>query len=276
MTAVRRPLTSTRGRLYKSKQTATLIFASLRAAAPADIVARWEARHEMERKTTTVAYQKTIRTFLALCVLQPPDRVDIMMALADTLAWDPSTTAKYWLSCMAGMKMLGLPMSPLDKTCTKNLERMARAKIPDLPTLALMPQDAISLTATLNPMARMVFLIIYLLGQRTCDALHLTKSSFTLVTDEVAGTEYWSITFYEGKTVGRLQPYSLHLPTISQVGELIRTWLQAHSNDNLDPLIANEIRENLRGLRGGQYNLLSLRKGACSGWRRAGCQTPTF
>ena len=187
MTGVRRPLTSTRGRPYKSRRTATLIFASLRAAAPANIVARWEARHEIERKTTTAVYQKTIRTFLALCVLQPPDRVDILMALADTLAWDPSTTAKYWLSCMAGMKILGLPLSPLDKTCTKNLERMARAKIPDLPTLALSTEDAILLSATLDPMAQMVFLIIYLLGQRTCDVLHLTKRSFTLVTDEVAG-----------------------------------------------------------------------------------------
>lgn len=257
------------GKPWRSRNASTEIFVALRQEISPALNEKWAQRHAVVRSATSKAYQKVMYNFLALSPLSPEVRIDIITAMSAVLGWDPATTSKYWHATTAAMKSVNVEVTPLDRLCTKNLEILAKAKIPDLPTVPLSETDLQQILPAMSWEAQMILLISFLLGQRICDVIKLTTDQIHQVTDTTTHTEFVTLTFYDGKTIARLQPYTLHLPKNSAAGHLIMKWKDSPAK-SVNAMVCNEIRIALQTVNNGNYSLLSIRKGGLQRMALAG------
>jgi hypothetical protein len=250
-------------RPFSRLQLAREIFKGLRSEASVIITEKWEARHPINRKLSTAKYQKLQRNFLALAEMPVKERVARFQELADQMEWATSTQLKYWMAIQAARKTLEMAPTALDLGMSKILERASKCRLPVRPTIPLQEAEAWQIAQMGIPAKVKVLIgIAFLLGQRIGDVAKLRVEWIGHVDDPLDDPQeggYMTMTFFEGKTIARLQPYVLHLPYQSIVTRALRDILPEEG-----PIFSlQDYKEGRAALKSVNPNLtlLSVRKG---------------
>lgn len=176
---------------------------------------RWSQRHEMEVERTTVKYQNRQRSFLHLLSPSISERevVNKVLALSKERKWKYSSLRSGLITVSSLCKQLLIPTGPIMKAAIRvatTKTNAADVNFPHPATWSEIRSTINSLTTVASQPTRTAILIAWLLAQRTGDVLKLQTRNVQVVGD------YLVIKFVEGKVIGIIGPYSLHLPMDNQ------------------------------------------------------------
>lgn len=221
----------------------------------------WDKRHWVY-KQSKVGYQKTGRIWLGLARFTGEERVDAFDEIAELL-WQPTTKCRNFAALLNAMKAIGQAPTSIDKEYLKKIEKDKRQGY-ESSTVPLTRQHFTeTMTALLqnNGVAAAMLDVAFTLGQRLGDVARIQRRHIGTKYDEITGTSYMTITLHEGKTIRRLQPYTVHLPTTYPTAIWITTQLRQTTEGLLfPPLTSLEVRNAIKR-QNQHYNILSIRKG---------------
>lgn len=225
----------------------------------------WKIRHQVLIRGSTLKYQGSMRKFLGLVDMTAEARVDLFAATADILEWAPATRARNFSATLRGMMHVNVQPSQLDRLFHKELKMCAKMKLPESPTTPISEtQVRILLTSrALSEEQKLLLAISFILGQRIGDVLRMKRQHISQIFDPLSKCHLYVITLFEGKTIKRRQPYSLHLPVASEVGQALAAYLRTAQNIMFPSRYLTTykvIRTNMQ-LSDTRLNLLSIRKG---------------
>jgi integrase len=237
--------------------------------------ALWEARHEVWCKSTTKAYQRTTRHLLPLHDIKDvATRVSVFYDLAELLNWQAPSKERNFRAFLAATKVLGRPIEPLETATMKLLNVEAKSRLPERYTVPLSQEEYEATRHLLLDLAWFDAVLLldlaYLLGQRVGDVIRIKAADVHEIFDPSSQTKFLAITFFEGKTIRRTRPYSVHLPLSSWAATRLLT-LKTVDCFQSKMLTYRRLRSQLPP----QASLLSIRKGGLQRMVMGGATTAT-
>ena len=176
-----------------------------------------------------------------------------------------STRSTYWTAMMSQMKILALERPPDASRFQTFLETEANKEESTRESCTI--SEVLGWIDGMPPNWANGVLFTFWLGQRLCDVLRLQRRCFRLiVTTQIS---FWSVTFYEGKTVGTNGPFSLHFvkgkhKTLDMIMDFVLTekdpqaTVFVHDYVLEKAMIAEEIPKDVRAIRRGGLQRMAL------------------
>jgi integrase len=243
---------------------------------------KWNGRHEVWRRSVSKSYQRTTRHLLPLHdVADENCRISAFFDLCDLLEWGPPSRERNFRAFVAGAAVLNRPITPLEKATMKLLHVEAKSRLPERFTVALSEEQY---STTRDHLVQLGFLdavllldISFLLGQRVGDTIRLRRTDISQIEDCSTATTFLALTLFEGKTVRRTQPFTVHLPHTCWAAKCLRGEVGAVVSPSRESIFPNKIAvyKRLRASLPKVSNLLSIRKGGLQRMVLHGCSTPT-
>jgi hypothetical protein len=172
----------------------------------------WNARPSSLRAATSQEYQHGKLQKMDLLALSDLEREEEFDRRADFFDWEPGTCAQYWSMVIKLSEDCGLPVSYSMRIKAKVLGFLARESVPGRPTTPLPLQQLWPVLDLLSHDLKAAVGLAFLLGQRMGDVLKLQAGSVANIEDMATQHVFTAVTFRQGKTTRRRQPYTLHLP----------------------------------------------------------------
>lgn len=183
----------------------------------------------------------TVRRLAVFLELPEIPRLRLFVETWEARRWAPSTAETYWGAILGGMKALGLPLTPGDRTFGTWLEARAAewqpAQAHRLSAQHIVCLERLMCTSqTMDGISRRIITIIaiaWLLGARLSDALQLAPIDIFVKLDMTI------VTFRRGKVIPTSSPFALALPPgpwttrLQQLAKVARaqgTFLASQSN----------------------------------------------
>lgn len=176
----------------------------------------WESR-PVGFCLTTSAYQQTQKRMLMFMGVGEKARSAKFMEATARLRW--STRATYWVALRSAEKVLvamhapGAVAAPDGAKMQKHLEAKAETEVPL--RVACTKAQLLQWVTELPPLLAGAAYVTFFAGQRLCDVMRLTRRSITLQTCYVA------ITFYAGKVVGIIGPFTIHVHQETRLARIL-------------------------------------------------------
>lgn len=232
------------------------------------LIFRFQHRHQVQIQSDGWERQK--RKWIQILSNDPHLTINQFNTMTSHLL--PSTKETYWGALLAAGRDVAWSLLHHPAICaqTKSLNRKAMLHIPtQSPPISL--QEVQRLALSMTPHAAVALETCFALAARLGDILQLTARSISQVKSDLIG-----ITFWEGKVVPIIGPYTLHVPTASGPGQaLLALRKQAKSPQQrlFSPTVANELD---RALKSNNYGRRSLRRGALQTMALAGAKSETL
>ena len=185
---------------------------------------KWEQRAAAFR-LCTLDYQRTQQRMLPLLLEDPKLTSTTFNKVTEHCRY--ATKATYWIALLAAATACGRA-TPVDaKSMKKFLEGRTWAEEPTLKEAA--DHDMIERTANvLPPIMQDAVRLSFVLGQRLSDVLKMQRKSLSIF------QQHLSLTFYAGKVIQKIGPYSINLAaTLEPIRSIVdRALARTTSNED--------------------------------------------
>jgi integrase len=243
------------------------------------LILAWDSRAQAFKNSSQLPWQELQRKLLPLWVFTPERIEEILEARRTSQGWSYGTAGHYTAALLKSAIPLGIEKPQSLVVLAKIYQKKAFEEQQRRPTKALTAADAIAVTNLLDPVAGALVKFSFLLGQRLSDAAKLQIHHIDHIVSK--DREYTTFTFFRGKTVARVQPYTLHIPSNHPVMKDVKNCVGQRktgplfgSDDDYVEL-ATQIKSALIQVNP-EYNILSIRRGGLQHMAEKGCSMRTL
>lgn len=237
----------------------------VRVQIPKKLLKRWEQRPTSFKLSSSKDYQQRLLPFLPLVPLNEERRLAGFLQLARARHWGETTLSSKWTMLLTTMRAMNKTPSFGEQKLQKLFAADAREAKVEFPT-PLTAEHCKTAIALLPTDAGILLELSFTLGQRVSDLSTLRCHSITMVKNMITNHTFVCVTLFQGKTVRRLSPYSLHIPAHLHIAQQLINWRNqivassGQTNSKLFPTARALIGVTLRKL-DPTYTLLSVRRG---------------
>lgn len=232
------------------------------------------------RRYSTDHVQRLWRMLPVLAVA-PTERANFFEQIAEEMDWGPRTRDTYWASCLSMASILNMEILVEDRALSHVLQKQA-AEAPswDLEQEGtVLTEEQIIATEQLavrappaHPIRAAYISLVW--GQRVGDVLKLTPMAITKMGKLTENAARISATFTEGKTIGKMGPYTLSVAITHPMATLLWESAQAAVAMGRNTLFDNSTKEITAML--GKVDLRAFRRTGLTRMSMAGAEVNTL